>query len=321
MRRLTVLLAASAVCLWGGCAARQGGTLHAEPPGVAAGETAAAGAGAESSRPLRGVVLSIGREHRQEELSLFGTHVLACDLHDAIDLLPLDIRPGDVVVLHVDSDGGPQAEAMRIARVVRQRLVPTYQTVAWVEYAIGRAMVVPAASDRVVMMPDSLWGGFSCEFWGPEIPSGEKYWERLEDYKRFDGFTWNDRAFLHAATMAQGLSALKLNGEIVLFPDATSGELEVHPQGEAALVGPTMAWVIGLSEGTANDLAELEDILVLGEIEWAGQQRANEWWPLSHAERLIRDRMFEHERQYQKEMEAQHLKWMAEERARISHRR
>lgn len=318
---MTALLGAIAVCLLGGCAARQGVPQNGEPAVVDAPDDETVNARIDSSRKLRGVVLSIGRKHRQEELSLFGTHVLAADLHDAIDLLPLDVRPGDVVVLHVDSDGGPQAEAMRIARIIRQRLVPTYETVAWVEHALGRAIVVPAASDRVVMMPEAYWGGFSDEFWGSEIPPGEKFWERLDDYKRFNGFTWNDRAFLHAATMAQGLSASRLNGKVVLFLGATSGELMMHREGEMAIVGSTMAWAIGLSEGTARTLEELEDILRLGEIEWVGQQPANEWWPLSRAERLIRDRMFEHERQYQKEMKAQHLKWMAEERARLLHRR
>lgn len=322
MPRFVALLGAIAVCLLGGCAAGQGGTLHAEPVGVAASETAAAGGGAESSRPLRGVVLSIGRHHREEGWNLIGWDVRASDLNDAIDLLPLDIRPGDVVVLLVDSQGGSHAEAMRIARIVRQRLVPTYQTVAWIQRAFNSVMIVPAAVDRVVMMPDAHWGFVEGFGDGGEPEPSERPNVKLDDYAKFSGFSWNDRAFLRAATISCGLSASRIDGKVVLFPDDTTGELRVARERDwPTFLDAGMSRSLELSAGTANTLEEVEDILGVDEIEWAGQQPANEWWPLSHAERLIRDRRFEHERQYQKEMKAQHLKWMAEERARLLHRR
>ncbi len=312
MRRLTVLLAASAVCLGGGCAARQGGTLHVEPAGVVASETAAANAGAEAVRPLRGVVLSIGRHHREEGWNLIGWDVRASDLNDAIDLLPLDIQPGDVVVLLVDSQGGSHAEAMRIARIVRQRLVPTYQTVAWIQRAFNSVMIVPAAVDRVVMMPDAHWGFVEGFGDGGEPEPSERADAKLDDYEKFSGFSWNDRAFLRAATISCGLSASRIDGKVVLFPDDTTGELHVARERDwPAFLDAAVSQSLELSEGTANTLEEVEDILGVDEIEWAGQQPANEWWPLSHAERLLGNKRRQREREFQRMQEEDYVGWKA----------
>lgn len=304
-----------------GCARTQGVVENVEPPAVSTCHEMTTGAETEAARPLRGVVLSIGRHHREDGGNLIGVDVLASDLNDAIDLLPLDIRPGDVVVLLVDSQGGTHAEAMRIARIVRQRLVPTYQTVAWIQLAINSVMIVPASVDRVVMMPDAHWG-FVEGFTDRALEPSERPRAKLDDYEKFSGFSSNDRAFLRAATISCGLSASRIDGKVVLFPDGTTGELQVaRERGWPAFLDASLSQSLELSEGTADTLEEVEEILGLGEIDWAGQQPANEWWPLSRAERLIRDRLFERDRQYQLEMKARHLKWMAEESTRHLHRR
>lgn len=303
MPRLIALLGVIAACLLGGCAARQV-VVPSDEQATAddlANETA--NVENESARPLRGVVLSIGRHHREDGWNLIGWDVLAADLNDAITLLPLDIEPGDVVVLLVDSQGGTHAEAMRIARIVRQRLVPTYQTVAWIQLAFNSVMIIPAAVDRVVMMPDAHWG-FVEGFTDRALEPSEWPRAKLDDYEKFSGFSSNDRAFLRAATISCGLSASRIDGKVVLFPDGTTGELQVaREQGWPAFLGAPLSQSLELSEGTAKTLEELEDTLGLGEIEWAGQQPANEWWPLSHAERLIRERMHQRDREFQRKQE------------------
>lgn len=323
--RSTALLGAigaTAAGLMCGCARTQVVVENVEPAAVSTCREMTTGAEIETARPLRGVVLSIGRHHREDGWNLIGWDVLASDLNDAIDLLPLDIQPGDVVVLNVDSTGGTHAEAMRIASIVRQRLVPTYQTVAWIQFAFNSVMIVPASVDRVVMMPDAHWGFVEGFGDGREPEPSERPNAKLDDYAKFSGFSSNDRAFLRAATISCGLSASRIDGKVVLVPDDTTGELHVARERDwPAFLDAPLAQSLELSEGTADTLEEVEEILGLGEIEWAGQQPANEWWPLSRAERLLRDRMFERDRQHQQEMKARHLKWVAEESTHRLHRR
>jgi hypothetical protein len=200
-----------------------------------------------------------------------GLHVTVDSFRRAIPLLEKD-GVTDVIV-RINSGGGYTLEMPKFQDLYEKEYKPRFRTVGWVESAISAAAMSPWVLEEFYFLPEGNMGGCT-EYSGALVASkGVKLEEILVLMEKASAKGKRDHLIMRAMQIQQPLSASidERTGQVTWFPDSTSGQFVVNPDGEVLTITASQAVKFKLAKAIAATPDEVARAMGYEEYEWAGK--------------------------------------------------
>ena len=239
----------------------------------------------------RVALLTLGEQPGKD---MVGLYMVAESLRDAIPLLEEE-GVTDVVFV-INSGGGFLLEIQRLSDVIHNEYKPRFRTVAWIESAISAAAMTAHCIEEIYMTPQGNYG--ACTGWRGALEAVkdrplEEVLYMMEQISARGGY---DSKIMRAMQIMEPLSyTVDSNGDVQWYQDL-SGDTIANPDGRILTFTAVTAAQAKFSRGTAATKEELAKLMGYQEVEWAGEQKAGDRWPICKAEKFIqkfRDRTHE----------------------------
>lgn len=234
----------------------------------------------------RAAVLSYGDADTGQ--GMVGTYITAQSLREVIPLL--EEENIDIVVFRVNSGGGAVLELQPLSDVLHNEFKPRFRTVAWIDYAISAASLTPHTLSEHYFMRRGAYGGNTAWFGAMQAVQGRELENILYDAELISERGGHDPRLLRAMQLMEPLSVdLDENGRVAAMYQNTDGEVIINKPNRVLALTSDVATQIGFADGIADTLDELGKAMGLTEVEWVGEEVKGVPWPVSKAEKYIRD--------------------------------
>jgi len=238
---------------------------------------------ARRSGAPRAAVISLGDVENNE----VGIYITAHELHELIP--ELEKEDINIVVFRVHSGGGLGLEVQRLSDVIQNEYKPRFRTVAWIESAISAAAMTSHCIEEIYFMPKGNYGACTGWYGQGTTVKGRPLEEMLYEMEKISARGKHDPLLMRSMQISEPLSAtVDENGDVTFFPDETSGEILLNPEGRILTLTSETADEIGFSQGTAANVEELGKAMGLSEVDWVGRQEDGVPYPVCRAEDLQR---------------------------------
>ncbi|MCB9844785.1 MAG: hypothetical protein H6811_02195 [Phycisphaeraceae bacterium] len=256
------------------------------PKARPANPTPGASPRAANSGAPRAAVLSLGEGTQRDMVGLF---ITAESIRRIIPLL--EEEGVQIVVLRINSGGGALLEIQRLSDLIEYELKPKFRVVAWIESAISAAAMTSHAIEEIYFMTRGNYG--ACTGWYGQLTAVkgrglEDVLYMMEQISERGGY---DPRIMRAMQILDApLSAtIDENGEVHWYGDADGGEILVNRPDRILCFNASDAARLKFSKGTADNLTELASAMQLPEVEWVGKEVAGVPYPVSKAEKALRE--------------------------------
>ena len=233
----------------------------------------------------RAAVISFGEGGDKDMVGIFAT---ADSFRRAIPLLEEDGI--DVLVIEFNSGGGALLEIEKISELIQYELKPKFEVKAWIRYCISAAAMSAHTIEEIYFMPQGSYG--ACTGWyGPLIAmEGRGLEEVLYMMERVSARGGHHPAIMRSMQINEPLSAtINPTTGAVEWSQSEQGEHLVNPGTEILTLTSDVAERFGFSKGTAANLDELTEAMGYSELEWVGETVPGIPYPVSRAEKMLRE--------------------------------
>ncbi len=240
----------------------------------------------------RAAVLSLGEEGKD----MVGLFMTAESIRNAIPLL--EAEGVDTVVLRINSGGGYLLEIQRLSDVIEEELKPKFRVVTWIEYAISAAAMTAHVVEEHYFMRRGSYG--ACTGWSGALEGvkGRELEEVIYMMEKISAKGGYDPDIMRAMQVTDDLrpggaplsyDKDPVTGRVIDFYQNTEGEHVLNTKDRILTFTSETAAECGFSKGTADTLDELAQAMGLTEVEWVGDWVDGVDYPVSRAERYMRD--------------------------------
>jgi len=261
---------------------------ESEPAPVDAAARAPEGSGTARARigaPPRGAVLSLGVE--REGKGMIGLYVTAESLARARELLKEDGI--EVVVLLINSGGGLGREVQLLSDEIHYNFKNDFHTIAWIESAISAAAMAAHCMPNIVFKTSGAYGACTGYRGAGDAIEGRELEEMLYTMEQISDRGGHDHSIMRAMQITEPLSATVLGNGRVKWYQSLDGDYIVNSDNTILTFTADQAERFGFSQGTADTLDELTRLLGYTEIEWVGDRVPGVPYPVSRAEKYLRE--------------------------------
>lgn len=241
---------------------------------------------AVSAGAPRAAVLSFG--DADNDMDMVGTYLTAASLREVIPMLEADDI--DIVVLRVNSGGGALLEIKRISDLLQNEFKPRFRTVAWIDYAISAAAMTPHALPEQYFMRRGAYGASTGWYGALQAVAGRDLEEVLYLMELISERGGHDPRIMRAMQIMEPLSVdLDEHGRLKEMYQNTEGQVVINKPERVLTLNSQTAQTIGFATGIADTLDELARAMGLTEVVWVGEEVEGSPWPVSKADKHLRD--------------------------------
>ena len=240
----------------------------------------------------RAAVISLGGGGDKDMVGLFMT---AESLRRAVPLL--EAEGVDTVVLRINSGGGALIEIQRLSDFIQEELKPKFRVVTWIEYAISAAAMTAHCVEEHYFMRRGSYG--ACTGWSGDL-QGMKGRDLEEVVYMMEQISANGGYDTRIMLAMQVTDDLRPGGAPLSYDkDSVTGAVNFYQNTDGDHVLNTKERILtftsetaedcGFSKGTADTLDELAGAMGMTEVQWVGDWVSGIDYPVSRAERSIRE--------------------------------
>ena len=196
----------------------------------------------------------------------------------------LEAEGVDVVVLKINSGGGFLLEIQKMHDVIVEQLKPKFRVVSWIESAISAAAMSSHVIEEIYFMPEGNYG--ACTGWSGALVAvkDRPLEEVLYMMERASAKGGYDIAIMRSMQIDVPLSCnIDADGNVKWY-NTTEGQRLVNAPGRILTFDAAQAQQVKFSKGTASNLDELARAMGLNEVEWLGEEKPGEIFPIHAAE-------------------------------------
>lgn len=238
---------------------------------------------APSTGAIRAAVLSLGEGGDKD---MVGMYMTAESIRRTIPELEKD--GVELLVLKINSGGGALLEIQRLSDLIEYELKPKFKVVAWIDWAISAAAMTAHAVEEIYFMTDGEYGACTGWFGALQAVDGRDLEDVLYMMERISARGGYDPKIMRAMQILEPLSATQRDDGTWEFFQNEDGEVLLNQGTRVLTLRSDQAEMVGFSKGTADSLDELEQAMNMGEIEWVGEWRSGEMYPISKADEMLR---------------------------------
>lgn len=240
----------------------------------------------------RAAVISLGEGG---DKNMVGLYMTADSLRRTIPLL--EAEGVDTVVLRINSGGGALIEIQRLSDVIHEELKPKFRVVTWIEYAISAAAMTAHAVEEHYFMSRGSYGactGWSGDLQGMKGRGLEEVVYMMEKISANGGYPKEIMLAMQVTDdLRPGGAPLSYDKDpstgAVTFYQNTEGDHVLNTKDRILTFTSETAEACGFSKGTADTLDELAEAMGMTEVTWVGDSVPGVDYPVSRAERSMRD--------------------------------
>jgi hypothetical protein len=240
----------------------------------------------------RAAVISLGGGGDKDMVGLFMT---AESLRRCIPLL--EAEGVDTVVLRINSGGGALIEIQRLSDLIHDELKPKFRVVTWIEYAISAAAMTAHCVEEHYFMRRGSYGactGWSGDLQGMKGRDLEEVVHAMEKVSAKGGYKKEIMLAMQVTDdLRPGGAPLSYDKDPVTgavnFYQNTDGDYILNTKDRILTFTSETAEHCGFSKGTADTLDELAEAMGMTEVEWVGDWVSGVDYPVSRAERAMRE--------------------------------
>lgn len=234
----------------------------------------------------RAAILSYGDADKGQ--GMVGTYITAQSLREVIPLL--EEENIDIVVFRINSGGGAVLEMEPLSDVLHNEFKPKFRTVAWIDYAISAASLTPHTLSEHYFMRRGAYGGNTAWFGALQAVEGRGLEDILYFAELISERGGHDPRIIRAMQILEPLSVdLDENGRVKAMYQNEDGEVVINKPNRVLALTSVTAQQIGFADGIADTLDELGKAMGLTEVEWVGEEVDGVPWPVSKAEKYLRN--------------------------------
>ncbi len=245
---------------------------------------------ARDSNVTRAAVISLG-DHRSGK-DMVGTYMTADSIRKMIPMLEEDLGSdgSGILVLRISSGGGFLLEIQRLSDVIQNELKPKFRVVAWIDSAISAAAMTAHAVEEIYFTTGGNYG--ACTGWSGALVAMkgrglEEVFFMMEEISDRGGY---DHKIMAAMQHNRALSCtIDDFGQVKWYESEDDGQYLVNPADKILTFNSQNALKYGFSKGTADTIDELARAMNMPEIEWVGEFVAGIPYPVSQAEKFMRE--------------------------------
>lgn len=240
----------------------------------------------------RAAIISLGEGGDKNTVGLYMT---AESLRRTIPLL--EAEGVDTVVLRINSGGGYLLELQRLSDVIHEELKPKFRVVTWIEYAISAAAMTAHVVEEHYFMSRGSYG--ACTGWSGDLQGmkGRELEEVVYMMEKISAKGGYPKEIMLAMQVTDDLrpggaplsyDKDRSTGEVTFYQN-TEGDHVLNTKDRILTFTSETAEACGFSKGTADTLDQLAKAMGLTEVTWVGEWIPGVDYPVSRAERYMRD--------------------------------
>ncbi len=206
----------------------------------------------------------VGDAIRLDEIKMLGEHV---DTYG----------PGQIIVLHIESNGGLVYETRKISEAIRD-IKGRHRVIAWVEKAISAGCWIAMCCDEIYFMTEGIAGSVTSVI-GQTDASNREHTEALAALARENGYSEHIARAMKENRYMCSYTKDPVTGVVTFFGDL-SGDVKLSDDDSNLNFNFNVALDCGFSKGTADtfdELAKVLDMPTWREKDDYGRKLMNDW--------------------------------------------